>query len=83
MSRRPITILAAAALAVAAGCATRDGAHDYKSEDVRAIQTVSHGTVESVLAVQINQDDAPVGTIAGAALGSLLKGSCGARIERI
>jgi outer membrane lipoprotein SlyB len=33
--------------------------------------------------VQINQDDAPVGTIAGAALGSLLKGSCGARIERI
>lgn len=77
MSRNIITTVAAAALAVAAGCASRDGANDYGSEDVRSIQTVSYGTVESVRTVQINESEAPVGTIAGAALGGLLGSQVG------
>ena len=78
MTRRLLAAtLAASALLAVAGCATSDGAHDYNSHDERVIQNVSYGTVESVRAVHIDENGAPVGTIAGAAIGGILGSQVG------
>jgi len=63
---------AAAAFTLAAGCAANDGPRDYSTRDERAIEHVTYGTVQSVRAVRVEEKDAPVGTIAGAALGGIL-----------
>jgi outer membrane lipoprotein SlyB len=69
--------LAAPALVLAAGCASYDRPQDYSSSDARVVQTVTYGTVESVRRVRLNEDGAPVGTIAGAAVGGILGSQVG------
>jgi outer membrane lipoprotein SlyB len=69
--------LAASALAAAAGCATYDRAQDYSVREERGIQSVSYGTVQSVRPVRIDENGAPVGTIAGAAVGGILGSQVG------
>lgn len=64
-------------LAVIAGCATYDGARDYSAGEARSIQSVSYGSVESVRPVRVNEDGAPVGTVAGAAVGGILGSEVG------
>jgi outer membrane lipoprotein SlyB len=71
------TTLAASALVVAAGCATYDGPQEYSTRDERVVQSVTYGTVESVRAVRLDQHDAPVGTVAGAAVGGILGSQVG------
>jgi outer membrane lipoprotein SlyB len=70
-------IMAALAVSALAGCATNDGPQDYRAGDERVVQSVTYGTVESVRAVRLSKDEAPVGTIAGAALGGLLGSEIG------
>jgi outer membrane lipoprotein SlyB len=69
--------LAASALAAAAGCATYDGAQSYSVREERVIQSVTYGTVQSVRPVRIDENGAPVGTIAGAAVGGILGSQVG------
>lgn len=69
-------ILAASALALTAGCASLDP-QDYKRREPPSVSTVTYGTVESVRPVRVGEDHAPVGTIAGAAVGGLLGNSIG------
>ena len=69
--------LAASVLAVSAGCATNNGARDYRAGEERTVQNVSYGTVQSVRAVHVGEDSAPVGTIAGAAVGGILGSQVG------
>ena len=71
------TAAAAIALALAAGCAANDGARDYSARDERVIERVTYGTVQSVRAVRVDEKDAPVGTIAGAAVGGILGSQVG------
>lgn len=68
--------LAAAMLAVAAGCSST-GPRDYASSDARIIQTVAYGTVESVRPVRLSEDKPIEGIFAGAAIGGLLGESIG------
>jgi outer membrane lipoprotein SlyB len=63
--------LAAAALALTAGCSTF-GPQDYDYSEARSVQSVAYGTVESVRPVRVDEDHAGVGTAAGAVLGGLL-----------
>jgi outer membrane lipoprotein SlyB len=70
------TVLAAAALSLTAACAT-PGPDSYSQREVGASESVSYGTVESVRPVKLNEDHAPVGTIAGAAVGGLLGNQIG------
>jgi len=60
-----------------AGCAPPDGAQDYSVGDERVVQSVTYGTVESVRAVRLDEKSAPVGTIAGAAVGGILGSQIG------
>src|SRR5207237_2926225 len=69
--------LAASAVAVAAGCATYDGAQDYSVREERVIQSVTYGTVQSVRAVRLDDNGNPVGTVAGAAVGGILGSEIG------
>ena len=69
--------LAASALAVAAGCATYDGAQDYSVREERVIQSVTYGTVQSVRAVRLDDNGNPVSTVAGAAVGGILGSEIG------
>jgi outer membrane lipoprotein SlyB len=69
--------LAASALAAAAGCATYDRGQDYSVREERVVQSVSYGTVQSVRSVRIDENGAPVGTIAGAAVGGILGSQVG------
>jgi outer membrane lipoprotein SlyB len=69
--------LAASALAAAAGCATYDGAQNYSVREERVTQSVTYGTVQSVRPVRIDENGAPVGTIAGAAVGGILGSQVG------
>jgi outer membrane lipoprotein SlyB len=75
---KAITIAAAALLAAAAlaGCAT-SGPGDYSQREARGVATVSYGTVESVRPVKLNEDHAPVGTVAGAAIGGIAGSTLG------
>jgi outer membrane lipoprotein SlyB len=63
-------------LAVTAGCAT-GGPDQYSYREVGATESVSYGTVDSVRPVRLNEEHAPVGTIAGAAVGGLLGNTIG------
>jgi outer membrane lipoprotein SlyB len=73
-----MTVVAASALAAAAaGCATNDGPRDYSAREERSVQTVEYGTVQSVRSVKVDEGSAPVGTIAGAAVGGLLGSQIG------
>lgn len=75
---KSITIAAAALLAAAAlaGCAT-SGPGDYSYRETRGVESVSYGRVESVRPVRLNEDHAPVGTIAGAAIGGIAGSTLG------
>jgi outer membrane lipoprotein SlyB len=59
-----------------AGCASA-GPQDYSRSEVRVVQTVAYGTVESVRPVRLTEDRPIVGTVAGAALGGLLGNQIG------
>lgn len=77
MKQRSIAmILSAAVLTLSAGCAT-PGPDNYRYREARSAQSVSYGTVESVRPARLDEDHAPVGTIAGAAIGGLLGNSIG------
>jgi len=69
-------ILAASALAVAGGCASV-APQDYSYGEARVMESVAYGTIQSVRPVRLGEDQAPVGTVAGAAVGGLLGGSLG------
>jgi outer membrane lipoprotein SlyB len=77
MKHRLITLVLAAAAAGVAGCATNDSPRDYRAGEERVVQSVEYGTVVGVRAVKIGEDSAPVGTIAGAAIGGLLGSQIG------
>ncbi|MBU3694214.1 MAG: glycine zipper 2TM domain-containing protein [Rhodocyclaceae bacterium] len=67
-----VTALLAASTMLLAGCQTMGssmGGSSYSTRQVRTEQTVRLGTVESVREVQIQSDDAAVGTVAGAVIG--------------
>src|SRR5919108_2260909 len=70
-------MLAASALLLAAGCATYDGSQQYSVGEERVVQSVEYGTVQSVRAVRLDERGAPVGTIAGAAVGGILGSEIG------
>jgi outer membrane lipoprotein SlyB len=53
------------------------GADDYRYSDARVEQSVAYGVVESVRPARLNEDHAPLGTIAGAALGGILGNGIG------
>jgi outer membrane lipoprotein SlyB len=76
---KSIAIAAAALLATAAlaGCATSGGPADYSYRETRGVESVSYGRVESVRPVRLNEDHAPVGTIAGAAIGGIAGSTLG------
>jgi len=58
------------------GCASF-APQDYGYGEARSVQSVAYGTIESVRPVRLNEDHAPVGTIAGAAIGGLVGNSIG------
>ena len=76
MKQRSIALVLAAAALTATGCAS-NGPADYSYREARVEQSVSYGRVESVRPVRIDEDHAPVGTIAGAAIGGLLGNQIG------
>jgi len=75
------SIFAVSALTVIAGCSTL-GPDDYGHSDARVEQRVTYGVVESTHAVRLNEDHAPLGTIAGAALGGILGNEIGRGLGR-
>jgi len=66
----------AVVLLSAGGCASF-APQDYGYGEARSVQSVAYGTIESVRPVRLNEDHAPVGTIAGAAIGGLVGNSIG------
>src|SRR5260221_10015375 len=77
MKRQWVLAAVVAAIAGAAGCATSDGPQDYDTRDARVMQSVTYGTGENVRAVRLNEDQTPVGTVAGAAGGGILGSQVG------
>lgn len=69
-------MLLASALAITGGCASY-APQDYSYSEARTIESVAYGTIESVRFARLNEDNAPVGTIAGAAIGGLLGSGIG------
>jgi outer membrane lipoprotein SlyB len=69
-------MLAASALAIGGGCASF-GPQDYGYGEARTIESVAYGTITSVRPARLDEDHAPVGTIAGAGIGGLLGNSIG------
>ncbi len=69
-------VLAASALAITAGCASV-GPQDYSYSEARVMESVAYGTIESVRPARLNEDHAPVGTVAGAAVGGVLGSTLG------
>jgi outer membrane lipoprotein SlyB len=69
-------MLATSALAITGGCASF-GPQDYSYSEARTVESVSYGTVVSVRFARLNEDQAPVGTVAGAAIGGLLGSGIG------
>jgi len=70
-------LLTALAAALALTACASVGPQDYGRSEARVVQTVTYGTVESVRAVRLTEDQPIVGTLAGAALGGLLGNSIG------
>src|SRR5207244_5940360 len=75
------SLVAACAITAIVGCATLEP-DDYAYSDASVEQSVAYGIVESVTAVRLNEDHAPVGTIAGAALGGILGNDIGHGLGR-
>ena len=69
-------MLAASALAISAGCASF-APQDYGYGEARAVENVAYGTIQSVRPARLNEEQAPAGTIAGAAIGGLLGNTIG------
>ena len=69
-------MLAGSALAIAGGCASF-APQDYSYSEARTIESVAYGTLESVRPARLNEDHAPVGTLAGAGIGGLVGNSIG------
>jgi outer membrane lipoprotein SlyB len=69
-------MLGASALAITAGCESF-APQDYGYGEARTAESVAYGTVESVRPARLNEDHAPVGTIAGTAIGGLLGNTIG------
>jgi outer membrane lipoprotein SlyB len=69
-------LLAASALALTAGCAS-SGPQDYSYGETHVMESVAYGTVESVRAVRLNQNGAPLGAFAGAAIGGVAGSTLG------
>jgi outer membrane lipoprotein SlyB len=69
-------MLAASALAITGGCASYTP-QDYSYSEARTTESVAYGTLESVRPARLNEDHAPVGTIAGAGIGALVGNSIG------
>ncbi len=80
-AQRLTTVVAALACAsLLAGCMTTGsslGGSSYSTRQVRTEQTVRLGTVESVREVEIQVDEAGVGTVAGAVIGGIAGSSVG------
>src|SRR5258708_32211041 len=77
MKRMIIAALLAPALALTAACASLSP-QDYSAREARSVEAVQYGSVVSVRPVRINGgDQAPVGTLAGAAVGGLLGSTIG------
>jgi outer membrane lipoprotein SlyB len=77
MKRMIIAALLAPALALTAACASLNP-QDYSAREARSVEAVQYGSVVSVRPVRINGgDQAPVGTLAGAAVGGLLGSTIG------
>lgn len=74
---------AAAALALAGGCAHRAGSADYRGYEVRGEQSVRFGVVESVREVRIQPRESGVGTAGGAALGGIAGSQVGGGSGRV
>ena len=77
MNQRWMAFALAASVLTLAGCATNDGPRNYSAREERTVQTVQYGTVQGVRTVQVDKDGAPVGTIAGAAVGGILGSQVG------
>jgi len=77
MKQQLVALALAAAAAGIAGCATNDSPRGYRASEERTVQNVSYGTVQGVRTVQVDKDSAPVGTIAGAAVGGILGSQVG------
>jgi outer membrane lipoprotein SlyB len=76
MNRALIMALFAVTAFAATGCATF-GPADYRYGEARTIQSVAYGTIQSVRPVRLHEDEAPVGTVAGGAIGGILGNSIG------
>jgi outer membrane lipoprotein SlyB len=68
--------VSASALAITGGCASY-GPQDYSYREARSVESVAYGTIESVRPARLNEDHAPVGTVAGAAIGGLAGSTLG------
>ena len=76
MKRILIAAVFVPAVAIIAACASYSP-QDYSYRDARTIESVAYGTVVSVRPVRLNENQAGVGTFAGAALGGLLGSTVG------
>ncbi len=79
-SRLGLALAGLAAAALLSGCMTTGsslGGSSYSTRQVRTEQTVRLGTVESVREVEIQVDEAGVGTVAGAVIGGVAGSSIG------
>ena len=76
MKRLIIAALFAPAVALTAACASVSP-QDYSVREARSVETVQYGSVVSVRPVRINAGEAPVGTLAGAAVGGLFGSAVG------
>ncbi len=70
-------LLAVAAVAVLAGCASRESSGVYGRHETGREQTVRFGTVESVRQVQIQGSRTPVGTVGGGIVGGIAGSTIG------
>ena len=76
MKRILIAAILVPAVALTAACASY-GPQDYSASEAGSVETVQYGNVVSVRPVHIDGDQAPVGTLAGAAVGGLLGSTVG------
>ncbi len=60
-----------------AGCASGLGSGDYERKEVRRVQEVKMGVVESVRFVKLEGTDSGVGTVAGGVVGGVAGSSVG------
>jgi outer membrane lipoprotein SlyB len=71
------SVLLAAAVLVAGGCASGTGGRDYGRSQTRSVQEVQLGVVESVREVDIEGTKTPIGAGAGAVVGGVAGSTVG------